>query len=158
MMHLQAADFERFLAQGADALHRRHCRAERGDQRDAVDIRCTADCRAVLMRLPAQRCVDDQMEFARADRIHDMRRAVGDLVDRLDGQADHLQPFCRSRCANEREAEIVQVASNLRRRALVVIVDADQHRTSLWQWGVRRHFRLDEGVTEAAGVSHHFAC
>ena len=129
-MGLQAAHRQILLAQGADAVDGCLRRRQGGDQRDLHACGQCADLRAVVAAAGAERRVDDQVDLAVAHGVEGgvLSFAAGDGFGQIGDWNPHLfHEFAGAFGGVEGEAHAVEITRQLHRRALVVIVDGDEH-------------------------------
>jgi hypothetical protein len=94
---------------GAELGDRAHGGARRGQRRvvgNALEQGVAADRERILDRLRARRRVDDQVDAAVQQAVHDVRPPLAHLVDALDVEAAAGQELVRADGGDDLEAEV----------------------------------------------------
>src|SRR5882672_10544919 len=92
-----------------------------------------ADRLFVEERFTAKRCIDDQINLAALDIVNDVRPAFVDFINRFDFDAEASEYTCGSSRRDNLETDFDKVCSNFRNEILVVLIDADERHSALWQ-------------------------
>src|SRR5262249_18000532 len=134
------------------------CRAR--DRCNAGDM--TVDCSAanglfVEERFATKGCVDNQINLSALDVVHDVGTSFVYFVNGFNINAGASKNTCRSSRCNNFEPNFDEVCRDLRNKVLVVLIDADEGHTALWQHGSGADLSLDVGLAKRIVDPHDLA-
>src|SRR5262249_9768323 len=130
---------------------------QRGDTRNVVTNRRAPDGLFVIKGFPSERCIDDQIDLAGFDQIHDVGAAFVDLEHRLRFNASRTQRRRGSARSGKLEVERRQFSANRNKVLFVAIVHAEKYRALARQALARGELRFGEREAVGCGDAHHLA-
>src|SRR6202050_630809 len=156
MQILECCDLDRVSRHRADSASGGIGGGKSSDAGDVVADRGASNGFFVVKGFAAQRRVDDQIHFARFDKVHDVGAAFVYFVNGFDLEPGFLECGGGAARGDNLEASRQQVFGEAGNFTLVAVIDADENGAFHWESLSRGELSFREGETEGGGDAHHF--
>src|SRR5580693_5387291 len=128
MQILKRGDFDALIEKSANATSRSVRRRQRRDARNVIANRGAANGFFVVEGFAAKRRVNDQIDFASFDKVHDIGTPFIYFVDRLRWNAGSFEGRGGAARRQQTETQIVQLFSERAEVTLVAVIHAEKNR------------------------------